>query len=104
MARLERFYAGTLGLEVVRRDEGRGSVWLRAGGAVLMLEPAREGEPPVPAHTMELLAFSVEDAGLVGWRDRLWVAGVEIEDATAHTLYFRDPDGRRVGVSDYVFA
>ncbi len=37
----ERFYAGVLGLRVVRRDQARGSVWLDAGGAVVMIERGR---------------------------------------------------------------
>ncbi|MGK0362643.1 MAG: hypothetical protein ACI9U2_004964 [Bradymonadia bacterium] len=28
---------------------------------------------------------------------------VAIESETEHTTYFRDPDGRRVGVSNYTF-
>lgn len=93
LARLEGFYAGTLGLPVLRRDGERGSLWLDAGGTVLMLERAMPGEPPVPAGTLELVAFAVDDKE--AWRPR-----VEIEAETAHTLYFRDPDGRRVAVSD----
>jgi catechol 2,3-dioxygenase-like lactoylglutathione lyase family enzyme len=93
LPRLERFYAGTLGLPVVRRDDGRGSVWLDAGGTVLMLERATREEPSVPAGTRELVAFAVDDKE--AWRARLVV-----EDETAHTLYFRDPDGRRIAVSD----
>ena len=34
--RLERFYTGVLKLPVVRRDAGRGSVWLDAGGTIGM--------------------------------------------------------------------
>jgi len=100
VAQLERFYAGVLGLRVVRRDDARGSVWLAlglpadAGGAVLMLERAEIEEPPVPAGSRELVAFAVDD--LAPWRAR-----VSVEAETAHTLYFRDPDGRRVAVSTY---
>jgi catechol 2,3-dioxygenase-like lactoylglutathione lyase family enzyme len=102
VARLERFYAGVLGLPVMKRDAARGSVWLDASGSVIMLESAKEGEPAVPAGSMELLAFSVESLDL--WRQRLAAVGMAIEGETAHTLYFRDPDGRRVGVSDYSFS
>jgi glyoxylase I family protein len=93
---LEAFYAGVLGLPVVRRDAARGTVWLDAEGTVVMLEPAAEGEPAVADGTMELVAFAVAD--LEPWRAR-----VAVESATARTLYFRDPDGRRVAVSTYVF-
>ncbi len=96
LERLERFYCGVLGLIVVRRDDARGSVWLDAGGTVLMLERAAEGEPPVPAGTMDLVAFAVEDKEM--WRGR-----IAVEAETERTLYFRDPDGRRVAVSSYVF-
>jgi len=61
-----------------------------------MLERAEPGEPPVPRGSMELLAFAVDDKE--AWRSR-----VEVEAETAHTLYFRDPDGRRLAVSSYPF-
>jgi glyoxylase I family protein len=100
-ARAERFYASVLGLEVRRRDADRGSVWLRAGDAVVMIERAEAGEPLPPAGSMDLVAFAVDDRE--AWRARLAAAGVAIEAETANTLYFRDPDGRRVGVSVYAF-
>jgi catechol 2,3-dioxygenase-like lactoylglutathione lyase family enzyme len=96
VARLERFYAGVLGLAVVKRDEARGSVWMDAGGAVLMIERAAEAEPEIARGTLELVAFAVARIG--DWRER-----VPVEAETANTLYFRDPDGRRVAVSDYDF-
>lgn len=92
--RLERFYTDVLGLRVVRRDASRGSVWLEAGGAAVMIERAEPGEPPVPPGCRELLAFAVDDK-------EPWRARVAVEAETAHTLYFRDPDGRRVAVSSY---
>jgi catechol-2,3-dioxygenase len=98
--RLERFYAGVLGLPVVKRDEMRGSVWLQAGGAVVMLERLEEGEAQVPAGSMDLVAFAGD---LAAARERLASAAVPVEGSTAHTIYFRDPDGRRIGVSDYAF-
>lgn len=100
LERLERFYAGPLGLSVLRRDGARGSVWLDAGGAILMLEGADSTEPAIPPGTKELVAFAVDDKE--AWRRRLEAAGVVVEDETAYTLYFRDPDGRRVAVSTFV--
>lgn len=100
LERLERFYVDVLGFEVVRRRETAGaSVWLDAGGPVLMLEAAAEGEPEVSPGAMDLLAFAVEDRE--AWRTRIESAGGLIEAETAHTLYFRDPDGRRIAVSTY---
>jgi catechol-2,3-dioxygenase len=95
------FYAQTLGLEVVKREAGR--IWLRAGEVVLMLEITGEGEPPIDPQTRELVAFAVEPAEREAWAARLEAAGITIEDRTAHTLYFRDPDGRRIAVSSYPF-
>ena len=98
VARLERFYVGLLGLKVVRRDDARGSVWLDVEGAVVMIERAGPGEPSIDPRSLELVAFAVDD--VEAWRAR--VPSVEAE--TGHTLYFRDPDGRRVAVSDYPLA
>jgi catechol 2,3-dioxygenase-like lactoylglutathione lyase family enzyme len=97
--RLERFYAGLLGLAVLRRDEERKSVWLDASGAILMLEPASATEPAVPDGSGDLVAFAVDDKER--WRRTLEGARVPVEAETAYTLYFRDPDGRRVAVSTY---
>ena len=69
-----------------------------------MLEAAGPEEPPVAAQTRELLAFAADGEDKERWRARLEAAGVAVEAETAHTLYFRDPDGRRVGVSSYRFA
>jgi catechol 2,3-dioxygenase-like lactoylglutathione lyase family enzyme len=93
---LEEFYRSVLGFTVVRRDDARCTVWLDAGDSVLMLERAEPGEPPVLRGSMELLAFAVDDKE--AWRSR-----VAVEAETAHTLYFRDPDGRRLAVSSYPF-
>jgi glyoxylase I family protein len=98
-ARLERFYVDVLGLSVLRRDEARGSVWLDAAGAIVMLERAEDAEPSVPVGTKELVAFAIEDKEI--WRARLEREGIVVEAETAHTLYFRDPDGRRVAVSNW---
>lgn len=100
VARLERFYVDVLGLDVVRRDPGR-SVWLDASGAVIMLEHREPGEPDVPRGAMDLVAFAIAPHARVQVEERLARAGVAIEARTAFTLYFRDPDGRRVGLSAF---
>lgn len=94
LTRLERFYAGTLGLAITRR--GPSSLWLDAGGTILMLEQRDPSEPRVDPETKELLCFAIEPRE----RER-FAATIEIEAHTDYTLYFRDPDGRRVGVSSY---
>ncbi len=48
-----------------------------------------------------VLAFAVSD--LPAWEARLAAAGVAVDDRTPHTLFLRDPDGHRVGLSDFAF-
>ena len=96
---LASFYGSTLGLDVVRRGGAGGSVWLDAAGTLLMIERADPAEPDIPPGAMELIAFAVKDRE--AWRRRLEAAAVAIESETAFTLYFRDPDGRRLAVSTY---
>ena len=96
LERLERFYVDVLGFTVTRRTE---SVWLDAGGTILMLERRDESEPEVPPSTKELVAFEVTPD--VGIEARLAAAGIPVEDRTKYTLYLRDPDGRRIGLSAY---
>src|SRR5579859_36626 len=103
VARLEAFYAGVVGLTVRVRPSER-ATWLDAAGAVVMIEQAESGEPKVPGGTMDLVAFAMAGAEKEALVERLTQAGVAVESKTTFTLYFRDPDGRRVGVSDYPFA
>jgi glyoxylase I family protein len=102
VARLEGFYGGLLGL-VTRRREGDRATWLDAAEVVVMLERAEPGEPAVPERTMDLVAFEVDAGQKEAVAARLSAAGIPIEASTAHTIYFRDPDGRRVGLSAYRF-
>lgn len=91
---LEQFYAGVLGLAITRR--GPQSLWLDMGGAILMLEQRDPNEPRVDPETKELLCFAIAPHERASFAAR-----VELESQTDYTLYFRDPDGRRVGVSSY---
>jgi catechol 2,3-dioxygenase-like lactoylglutathione lyase family enzyme len=100
--KLERFYGGLLGLGIVRRH-GTRSVWLDAAGTLVMIERAEAEEPPIAAGSMELVAFAADEHGRDAIEQSLGEAGVPIESRTEHTLYFRDPDGRRVAVSSYDF-
>ena len=102
LARLAAFYEGVLGFARApgERDPSRG-VWLRADGVILMLERAGIGEPAIDARTKELVAFAIDAGELSTWRARLADRRVAIEAETAYTIYFRDPDGRRVALSSY---
>lgn len=100
---LERFYVGVLGLHVTRRfqaDDGE-RVWLDAAGSLLMLEPRGATEPRLPAGSLELVAFAIAPEDHARIAARLAEASVAVEARTGSTLYLRDPDGRRVGLSCY---
>jgi catechol 2,3-dioxygenase-like lactoylglutathione lyase family enzyme len=102
LERATRFYSELLGLPVrARHADDRGeprSVWLAAGDAILMLERTLAGVGPETG-SGHLLALAVED--LAEWEAKLGAASVPIEGRTRFTLYFRDPDGHRVGLSTY---
>ena len=103
LGRLERFYVDVLGLTVMRRQEAR-SVWLDAEGVVIMLEVREPGEADEAAGSsisMELVAFAVAPDTRAHYTQRLSRAGVAVEASTDFTLYVRDPDGRRIGLSSY---
>jgi len=110
---VERFYGETLGLAVLRRwpaSEGAGerSVWLDtgdggflaiervAGGATSAGDAARATRPG-----LHLVALAIERAARGAWEARLARAGVPVEARTAFTLYVRDPEGNRVGLSHW---
>jgi catechol 2,3-dioxygenase-like lactoylglutathione lyase family enzyme len=65
-----------------------------------MLETQLKGAGP-ESGSGHVLALAVDS--LHEWEERLQAAGVRIEDRTAYTLYLRDPDGHRVGLSVYRF-
>jgi catechol 2,3-dioxygenase-like lactoylglutathione lyase family enzyme len=100
VARLERFYVEGLGLALVRRN-GERSVWLDAGGALVMLERREDGEPGIAPGSMEMTAFTIAPDARAVCCERLERAGIAIEASTEFTLYVRDPDGRRIGLSSY---
>lgn len=94
------FYGDTLGLREIRRSTQEDvvqSIWLGLDeDALLMLERRLRGAGP-EAGSGHVLALAVDD--LPSWERRLAERGVRIEDRTAHTIYFRDPDGHRLGLT-----
>jgi catechol 2,3-dioxygenase-like lactoylglutathione lyase family enzyme len=103
------FYAVLLGLPEVRRQPH--SIWLQAGPVLLMLERC-EGSETADRDDEEasfssrhpglhLVALRIEAVKRDAWRSRLREAGVVVEKETSFTLYVRDPDGVRVGLSHY---
>jgi len=98
--RLRHFYLELIGLRELRHGASD-SLWLQAGATVLMIEPAAAGEPAIPRGSLELLAFGVSASARDALQTKLLAAGVAIEASSEHTIYFRDPEGRRVGLSSY---
>lgn len=98
-AALAAFYRTILGLEIVREQPH--GIWLGLDDAVLMIEQAGPGEPPPDPGSLRLLAFAVDAEERAAIGARLAAAGLAIEARTAFTWYFRDPEGRRLGISTY---
>ncbi len=108
LARVEAFYAAVLGLPVLRRwpspDGGERSVWLDLGaGAFLALERAerREPEKAEDAPGIHLVALHIARSEREAWIARLEQAGHPVYQQTAHTIYVRDPEGNRIGLSHW---
>ncbi|HVR64980.1 MAG TPA: VOC family protein [Polyangia bacterium] len=127
LARVEPFYRDVLALPVLRRwpkEDGGGSgaagaagaagaiddrsVWLDAGGgAFVALETAPgQATPDVRAARAAtegppVLALRIGADERAAWEARLQAAGVAIYHRTAFTLYVRDPEGNRIGLSHY---
>jgi catechol 2,3-dioxygenase-like lactoylglutathione lyase family enzyme len=94
------FYKQLLGLGELRSERPR-SVWLGLGdGAILMVEARSTGEPAISPGSLELAAFRVDDERKGAIRAFALERGC-FDGETAYTVYLRDPDGRRVGVSTY---
>lgn len=108
------FYVDVLGAKEIPRpsppasapgDAPRPSaVWLRCDAIVLMLETTLRGAGPEQG-SGHVLALSAATAGetLDACQSRLHRFGVSIDDRTDNTIYFRDPDGHRLALSDYSF-
>jgi catechol 2,3-dioxygenase-like lactoylglutathione lyase family enzyme len=103
IAKLRAFYIDIVGLTLLEVREA-GSVWLQSDAIVLMLEQAGAEEPLVPEGSQEFIGFAVTQAEREAAPVQLLAAGVTVEHTTASTVYFRDPDGRRIGFSCYPFA
>lgn len=103
LERARSFYVDVLGLPEVRRQPQ--SVWLDAEGTLLMLEKCDDTEGPAPWRSpraaLHLLALAIGASEREAWRARLQAAGAPLEGETAFTLYTRDPDGTRIGLSSY---
>ena len=114
LAACERFYREVLGLRVLARwprEEGPGdrSVWLAAGegaGAPFVALERAERAPEARGWRdgtagLHLAAFRIASGARARWEERLAAAGVEVVDRSRWTLYVRDPEGNRIGLSHH---
>ncbi len=107
---VERFYRDVLALPVLRRwpaadGAGERSVWLDLGGGGFI---ALEVVPPGGAVTDDagrpgwhLTALRIDRAARADWVRRLTDAGFPVYHRTPYTIYTRDPEGNRVGLSHW---
>ena len=108
LAAAERFYCEVLGLPVQRRwpsDDGQGrSLWLDLGaGAFLALERATLARVPLGEEDpgLHMVALRIERHERRAWIERLTAAGAPPYRQTDFTIYVRDPEGNRIGLSHW---
>ena len=112
LRKVEPFYRDVLALPVIRRWPREGasgaagdrSIWLDAGdGAFVALETAAAPAAPAPVEAVgpPVLALRIGADERAAWEARLAAAGVAIYHRTAFTLYVRDPEGNRIGLSHH---
>jgi glyoxylase I family protein len=106
----ERWYTKILGLPLLRRwqdAEGRDrSSWLGLEGEAFLALERCAGSTVGPAWDSDapgyfVLALRIASADRVAWERRLADHGVAIERRSQWTIYFRDPEGNRLGLSSH---
>lgn len=112
LAAAEKFYGGVLGLPVLRRwqgedGDGERSIWfdLHDGGFLAVERVDGAPRPRDGFYTddlgIHLVALAIERGARDAWEAHLVAAGHEIVHRTDYTLYVRDPEGNRVGLSHW---
>jgi glyoxylase I family protein len=109
LAACERFYRDVLGLPELRRwpAEGGGdrSVWLAVGDGFLALERADRDPSPGPWRDgqpgLHLVALRIGKDERESWERRLASLHVPVAHRTRFTIYLRDPEGNRIGLTHY---
>ena len=105
-----RFYSGVLGLaELARHRRADGSlraIWVGVpGGGFLALEQVSGDLAPSPFRDerpgLFLVALRIARKDRDEVASRLKAQGLPIEHETGWTLYVRDPEGNRVGLSHH---
>ncbi len=81
------------------------SVGSPLGDEFIALEACEAERPPTsfrdPHGGLHLLALRIQPGERHAWERRLEELGVEIVHRTRWTLYLRDPEGNRIGLSHY---
>jgi catechol 2,3-dioxygenase-like lactoylglutathione lyase family enzyme len=110
LVQAEYFYGVVLELPVQRRwFEADGttprSIWFALGqDSFLAVERVRRDVNVVTDSTKSgwhLLALGIQCDAREAWRERLQRLGFPCTEETAYTLYCRDPEGNRVGLSHW---
>ncbi|MFO0678122.1 MAG: VOC family protein [Polyangiaceae bacterium] len=107
--RLAEFYENVVGLrpapaDLPRRPDDRDRdlrVWLACGATIVMIERRTPEEPVPDPRSRELVAFAMAADAREVSRARLLAAGVVLEEESDFSLYFRDPEGRRLALSHF---
>lgn len=99
LERTERFYTGTLGLELGKRWGDMGFEVETGNTTLGFIDPARIGRDFTPSITAVVLR--VDDVAAA--KSELEGEGVEfhtdvIDSGVCHQAYFSDPDGNAVGI------
>jgi glyoxylase I family protein len=110
LAAMESFYSDVLGLPVLRRwqgEEGERSIWFDLGAGGFLAIERVAGPPPrtdgwnTDAAGIHLVALAIQRGERDAWEAHLRAAGATVVHRTDYTLYVRDPEGNRVGLSHW---
>lgn len=110
---ISRFYGGLLGLPELRRhfraDGTLRSIWYRLGEGVsetpFLAVEANEGSLDSKEGVLgySMVALQIEAQSRAQWLQHFAAHGIPVEHETRWTVYVRDPEGNRVGLSHYPF-
>lgn len=95
-----RFYEEALGLPRIAAPR-EGVAWFAMGEAILMIEPRESLGAKAEEPGIYVLALGIEARERDAVCKRLLRCDVSIERESAFTIYVRDPDGNRIGLSHY---
>jgi glyoxylase I family protein len=109
LQRAETFYVRVLGLPVLKRwpsldGQQDRSVWLDLGAGVFFALERSDGALPAKpedAPGIHMLALLIPRSERESWIEKLASAGHPIYEHTSYTIYVRDPEGNRIGLSHW---